>query len=119
MYNGTLTNLNNEGRLADGDNVYAGAITDGFKKPQISDYFVETSSFLRLDNMSIGYNVPLNSGSVFKSLRAFVAGNNIFIITKYKGTDPEVPADGKNMNIENINIYPKNRAFSLGINVGF
>ena len=119
VYNGTLTNLNNEGRLADGDNVYAGAITDGFKKPQISDYFVETSSFLRLDNMSIGYNVPLNSGSVFKSLRAFVAGNNIFIITKYKGTDPEVPADGKNMNIENINIYPKNRAFSLGINVGF
>jgi iron complex outermembrane receptor protein len=119
IYNGTLTNLNNEGRLADGDNVYAGAVTDGFKKPQISDFFVESSSFLRLDNMSIGYNIPLSSGSAFKSLRVFVAGNNIFIITNYKGTDPEVAADGKNMNIENINVYPKNRVFSLGLNVGF
>lgn len=119
IYNGTLTNLNNKGRLADGDNVSANAIADGFTKPQISDYFVESGSFLRLDNMSVGYNFSLGDKSAVKSLRAFVAGNNIFIITKYKGTDPEVPADGRNMNIENINVYPKNRTFSLGVNVTF
>ncbi len=119
IYNGTLTNLNNEGRLADGDNVYANALKDGFKKPQISDYFVENGSFLRLDNMSIGYNFVIGAKSVVKSMRAYAAGNNLFIITKFKGTDPEVPSDGKNMNIENINIYPKNRALTLGINVTF
>lgn len=119
IYNGTLTNLNNEGRLADGDNVYSGAVKDGFKKPQISDYFIESGSFLRLDNLSVGYNFSLSPKSAFKSLRAYVAGNNLFIITNYKGTDPEVPADGTGVGIENINIYPKNRAFTLGINIGF
>ena len=119
IYNGTLTNLNNKGRLADGDNVSKDAIATGFTKPQISDYFVESGSFLRLDNMSVGYNFSLKTGSAVKSLRAFAAANNLFIITSYKGTDPEVAADGRNMNIENINVYPKNRAFSIGLNVTF
>ncbi|MBC7886589.1 MAG: SusC/RagA family TonB-linked outer membrane protein [Ferruginibacter sp.] len=119
IYNGTLTNLDNEGRLADGDNVYAAAVSHGFKKPQISDYFVESGSFLRLDNLAVGYNVPVRNISVIKNVRVFAAGNNLFIITKYKGTDPEVAADGKNLGIENINVYPKNRTFSFGLNVGF
>ena len=119
VYNGTLTNLNNEGRLADGDNVWAGAVADGFKKPQISDFFVESGAFLRLDNIAVGYNIFLKNGSLVKNLRLFASGNNLFIVSRYKGADPEVASDGKNLGIENINVYPKNRVFSIGVNVGF
>jgi len=119
LYNGTLTNLDNAGRLADGDNVYVDAISHGFSSAVISDYFLESSAFLRCDNISIGYNLTPNNSNGLKSLRVYVAANNLFLITKYKGTDPEAAPDGKNVNIENINIYPKNRIFTLGVNVGF
>ncbi len=53
----------------------------------ISDRYIEDGSFIRLDNATLGYTFsPLNKFNV----RLYVSGNNLFIITKYKGIDPEI-----------------------------
>lgn len=80
----------------------------------ISDYYIENASFLRLDNINIGYNV----GKVFNnktSLRLAASVQNVFVITKYKGLDPEISS---NEQIDN-NIYPRPRVYSLGFNLDF
>jgi iron complex outermembrane receptor protein len=80
----------------------------------LSDYFIENASFLRLDNINLGYNM----GRVFHdkaALRIQASIQNVFIITKYKGLDPEVAADGG----VNFTIYPRPRIYSLGLNLDF
>jgi iron complex outermembrane receptor protein len=77
-----------------------------------SDYFVENASFLRMDNINLGYNF----GRIMNdrvNLRLTATGQNVFVITKYSGLDPEV-ASG----IDN-SFYPRPRVFSLGVNVDF
>lgn len=87
----------------------------GFDNNQyLSDYYIENASFFRLDNINIGYN----AGKVFKNkstLRINANIQNVFIITKYKGLDPEVASDS---GVDN-NIYPRPRIFSLGFNFDF
>jgi iron complex outermembrane receptor protein len=83
-----------------------------FQVPQyFSNYFVKNASFLRMDHITLGYNF---TGMVKKvrNLRAYVTLQNLFVITQYKGIDPEV-ASG----IDN-NIYPRSRTFLFGVNVG-
>jgi iron complex outermembrane receptor protein len=80
----------------------------------LSDYFIENASFLRLDNINIGFN----AGKVLKNkanLRISGSVQNVFVITKYKGLDPEVSADGG----VTYTIYPRPRIFSLGFNFDF
>ncbi len=54
----------------------------------LSDKYVENASFLKLDNMSLGYSFPLASTAAVSKIRFYVAGNNLFYITKYTGVDP-------------------------------
>ncbi len=78
----------------------------------LSDYYVQNASFLRMDNINIGYN----AGRVFNnkaSLRLSANVQNAFVITKYKGLDPEI-----NGGIDN-NFYPRPRTFVLGLNLDF
>jgi iron complex outermembrane receptor protein len=78
----------------------------------LSDYYVQNASFLRMDNINIGYNV----GKVFKNganVRISAIAQNVFVITKYKGLDPEVGSG-----IDN-NFYPRPRTISLGVNLDF
>ncbi|MGF1559731.1 MAG: SusC/RagA family TonB-linked outer membrane protein, partial [Flavobacteriaceae bacterium] len=56
---------------------------------QFSSYYVEKADFLRLDNMSVGYNFNLKQDSYIKGLRLSLAGQNLFTITGYDGVDPE------------------------------
>jgi TonB-linked SusC/RagA family outer membrane protein len=80
----------------------------------LSDYYIENASFFRLDNINIGYN----AGKVFKNkstLRINASIQNVFLITNYKGLDPEVASDS---GVDN-NIYPRPRIFSLGFNFDF
>lgn len=87
----------------------------GFNNNQyISDYYIENASFFRLDNINLGYNV----GKIFKdkaSLRVSASVQNVVVITKYKGLDPENAGDGG----VDGNIYPRPRIFSLGLNFDF
>jgi len=77
-----------------------------------SDYYVQNASFLRMDNINVGYNI----GKVFNekaTLRANANVQNVFVVTKYKGADPEI-----NGGIDN-NFYPRPRTFVFGLNLDF
>ena len=90
-------------------------LNSGFKNNQyFSDYYIENASFFRLDNINLGYNF----GNVLRnktSLRVSASVQNVFVITKYKGTDPE---NANDTGIDN-NIYPRPRIYSLGANIDF
>jgi len=77
-----------------------------------SDYYVKNASFLRMDNVTLGYNFTklMNQKA---NLGVSFAVQNVFVITKYKGLDPEIPSG-----IDN-NFYPRPRTFTFGVNVGF
>lgn len=94
------------------NNLPSSILKTNFQQYQLfSDYFVENGSFLRMDNINLGYNF----GKIDKvgTLRASINVQNVFIITKYTGLDPEVQGG-----IDN-NLYPRPRIYSLGINLGF
>jgi TonB-dependent starch-binding outer membrane protein SusC len=79
-----------------------------------SDYYVDNASFFRLDNINLGYNV----GSILKNkatMRISASIQNVFVITKYEGLDPENAGDSG----VDGNIYPRPRVFSLGLNFDF
>jgi TonB-linked SusC/RagA family outer membrane protein len=90
----------------------AGGLTDN---PQVSSYYLEDGSFIRLDNLSIGYNFKNVPG--FKSVRAYFASNNLLTLTKYSGIDPETGYNGTEFGLDQFNVYPKTRTFTFGINV--
>jgi len=89
----------------------------------LSDWHVEDAGFFALDNMTIAYNFDMSGSNAFRNIRVFVACNNLFVITGYKGVDPSVRYDdGGNVLIPGIdrrNTWFRTRSFSLGINVGF
>ena len=94
-------------------NVSPNVLVTNFSNNQyFSDYYVDNGSFLRLDNLTLGYNLKGVLGGA-SNTRISLIGQNLFTITKYQGLDPEV-AGG----IDN-NIYPRPRILSLGVNVGF
>jgi len=61
----------------------------GLTSAQYSSLYVEKADFLKLDNMTVGYNFKFANNSALKSFRLYVSGQNVFVITKYKGIDPE------------------------------
>jgi TonB-linked SusC/RagA family outer membrane protein len=79
-----------------------------------SDYYIENASFLRLDNINFGYNAGKIFGNTTNT-RITANVQNAFVITKYKGLDPENSSD---TGVDN-NIYPRPRVFTLGVNVDF
>jgi iron complex outermembrane receptor protein len=78
----------------------------------LSDYYLQNASFLKMDNISLGYNAGRVLGGA-ANLQISAIAQNVFVITKYKGLDPEVPSG-----IDN-NLYPRPRVFSLGLNLSF
>ncbi|WP_306621220.1 SusC/RagA family TonB-linked outer membrane protein [Chryseobacterium ginsenosidimutans] len=94
-------------------NVYSTAPVYQFEVPQyFSDLHVENASFLRLDNVNIGYNF----GDIFSkgsNLRVYGMAQNVFVISKYSGIDPEVFGG-----IDN-GYYQMPRVYSLGLNFQF
>jgi len=96
-----------------------------------SSLFVEKASFVKLDNATIAYNLPLRkegspSGG-FRSLRVYLTGYNLFVITGYTGADPEVryadqsvaPANILAPGIDRRENWVLTRSFTLGVNLGF
>lgn len=91
---------------------------------QLTDYAVEDASFLRLQNLTIGYTLPKKwVNSIFLSnVRIYFTGYNLFCFTSYDGYDPEVDTSSKrNPMCPGIDYaaYPKSRTFVGGINVTF
>ena len=86
-----------------------------------NSYFVESGSYLRLQNLSIGYNLPasLLSNIRLQRVRVSLSANNLLTITKYTGLDPAVGgAADSNFGID-IGNYPLTRSYNFGLSVGF
>ncbi|GAA4497113.1 TonB-dependent receptor [Hymenobacter ginsengisoli] len=105
--NGFVSNKNRE------------VLNSGFTSAQYySDYFMENGSFLRMQNATLGYNF----GQLIKkgtNLSLSFAVQNVFVITKYTGLDPEIVNFGtpNTQGIDNT-IYPRPRTFTVGLNLG-
>ncbi|MEL1252293.1 TonB-dependent receptor [Flavobacterium sp. DGU38] len=83
-----------------------------------STRFIEDGSYLRLDNLTLGYDFG-KVGKYIKKLRIYETVNNLFVITKYSGIDPEVEQGGTAPGVDSNNFYPKTRTFLFGLNVVF
>lgn len=118
VLNGSALYLNDVSRLP-GNNILTSGLGIAKQKLVYSSYYIEDGSFVRLDNLQLGYNFKLGEKSKVKRLRVYVTGNNLFVITKYKGIDPEVPQDGIVFGIDAQNYYPKTRSFTAGVNISF
>ena len=95
------------------NNVHDNALYTGFENPQyFSDYFVQNASFLKLDNLNIGYTFTNFYNSRMK-IRLYGTAQNLFTLTEYEGLDPEIGGG-----IDN-NSYPRPRTFMFGVNIDF
>lgn len=99
-----------------------GAVSPSYQ--YLSDFLIEDASFVRLKNVTLSYAFPAGLLRYVRSARVFVTGTNLFVLTNYKGYDPEVNGQPvPNMNslttgIDNGTI-PLYRTFSAGLTVGF
>jgi len=103
------------------NNILADAAGDkpsDVKNGYYSTRFIENGSYVRFDNATLGYSIK-NLGEYVKSLRIYVSGNNLFVITKYKGVDPEINQGGVSPGVDYNNFYPKTRTVMFGVNVSF
>ena len=87
---------------------------------RFSDRFVESGTYARLKNVSLGYNFTFPQYGI-RSARLFASVTNVATITKYTGYDPEVNAYGQDPSRRGVDLgnYPTARSYSLGVNVGF
>ena len=83
-----------------------------------SSRFIEDGSYVRLDNATLGYNFR-QIGSYIKGLRIYTSANNLFVITKYSGIDPEVEQGGIAPGVDSNNFYPKTRTILFGVKATF
>lgn len=86
--------------------------------PQYSDYYLENGSFVKLDNITLGYNFDLKSAYV-RNMYIYLTGRNIATITGYSGLDPEIKDTGFDAGIDWRGFYPRTKSWSIGLNIGF
>ncbi|SCD21363.1 SusC/RagA family [Proteiniphilum saccharofermentans] len=131
FFRGTLGNkVLNMGRMTYGHPGYligANALNDPLiyqlkVVPEYSSLYVEDASHLRLDNFALGYTFNTNGVNWLDRARVYVTGQNLFVLTNYKGLDPEVDENRNNglaPGVEDREYYPKARTFSVGISLTF
>lgn len=86
--------------------------------PQYSDYYLENGNFVKLDNITLGYNFKLNTPYI-RSLRVYATGRNMATFTRYSGLDPELEDNGLTTGIDSRGFYPRTRSWALGLQIGF
>ncbi|MHB1263908.1 MAG: SusC/RagA family TonB-linked outer membrane protein [Gemmatimonadaceae bacterium] len=115
VYNNIASNYGNYAAAKGGapSNLSASVLKTGFVNPQyFSDVYVEDASFVRMDNLTLGYTV--GQLKQFGNVRLYGTIQNAFTSTRYSGVDPLAGVNG----IDN-NLYPLSRTFTTGINVAF
>ncbi len=107
-------------------NVLSSAVDAGVARNQPKVYssrWIEDGSFFRLDNLTLGYNVDTSRINFLNSARVFMNAQNLFVITKYSGIDPEVNSDISGTGSTPLGIdylsYPRSRTFSIGASLSF
>ena len=126
VYNNTANAFFTAGIIGVGKNVTRDVLINGesiANAPDVSTRFLEKGDFLRLQNASVGYNIPLSEEALFKSFRLSLTGQNLFVITSYSGLDPEVNVPKSLNDIPSLGIdytsFPRPRTFTLGLNATF
>jgi TonB-dependent starch-binding outer membrane protein SusC len=83
-----------------------------------SSKYLEDATYLKLDNITLGYNLKIKSAFVQKA-RFYLSGQNLLCITGYSGVDPEVSLSGLAPGIESTNYYPRTSMGTIGLNITF
>jgi TonB-dependent starch-binding outer membrane protein SusC len=128
IYDNTSNAMFFQSALTNGNNVPSFVLNNGEaatgNSNSPSTRFLYSGDFFRLSNVQLGYTIKGGNavfGSWLKSLRLYVTGSNLFVITPYKGFDPEVNSNKTINGIPSSGMdyasYPKSRAFTFGINV--
>ena len=130
IYNHTNMSLFTKAQLSRSNNTTDFAIQfpeESFNNSNtVSTRFLESGSFLRLNNATLGYNlnpVLLGINNAFQAIRLSVTGQNLFVITNYSGFDPEVNTGATTAGIQTFGIdrftYPRARTFMINLNLTF
>jgi iron complex outermembrane receptor protein len=127
VYNNTAMNKFYKAKLANSLNTTSKAIEypqeSIINSSSVSTRYLEDGSFLRLNNMTLGYNFNTSKINWIQDLRLSLTGQNLFVITDYSGFDPEVNQDRSTNGIQSFGIdldgYPRARTFVFGLNVTF
>lgn len=117
--NGSASDVNNV-YVTNPDTKIPGLRNDGTNGNQrVSDRYVEDGSFVRLKNISLGYELPgsLTQKMHLKSLRVYASATNLFIISKYSGMDPEIGSWNPLMAGIDNGYYPQPRIITFGLNL--
>ena len=124
IYNNTAMSVLNIANINGGRNIAASLVNAGESPANAitpSSRFVESGSFLKMNNASLRYAFG-NVGKVLHDVSLYVSANNLFVITKYKGFDPEVNVDKALNGIPSLGVdyigYPTQRTFLFGVNFG-
>jgi len=129
VYNNTRNAFFIAGSINNARNVTPDVLTSGeagAAEAAVSTRFLEKGDFLRMQNMTIGYNMPMKGGAI-KNLRLSFNAQNLFLITNYTGLDPEVSSNPSDKDLLNglptagidYAAYPRPRIFTLGLNASF
>ncbi|MBC7886460.1 MAG: TonB-dependent receptor [Ferruginibacter sp.] len=117
LYNDLRSNLSRFENLGK-SNVLTSAIPLGlFTTKYGSDLWLENGAFLRFDNLNIGYRFNTKNSKYIEALRVSLTGNNLAVITRYTGIDPEL--GGGYGSAGDNGIYPRTRSIAAGLNVIF
>jgi hypothetical protein len=86
-----------------------------------STYFVESGDFIRVNNISIAYNLPNSTVGRIKATNAkmFLMAQNIFTFKKFSGFTPELSSDSPTRAGIELNAYPTTKTLAFGLNIGF
>lgn len=128
VYNNTANGFFTAGSINNARNVTQNVLTEGEAggaSADVSTRFLEKGDFVRLQNATLGYNVPLSDDSFLNSLRLSLTGQNLFLITDYSGLDPEITVAtgdlGSGVPTRGIDWagFPNPRTITFGINASF
>jgi len=129
IYNNTQNGFFTAGAINNARNVtkdvlFAGEA--GTAEAAVSTRFLSSGDFVRMQNFTVGYSVPLESKTI-KKLRFYVNGQNLFVLTNYNGLDPEVSSSPASFDLLNglptagidYAAYPRPRTYTIGLNLSF
>ncbi len=129
ILNNTRMEYQRASNVKNGINFFQDALDDVAKglnpdaTVHFSDRFIEDGSFIRLQNVTLGYTFPARWFTSLRSLRGYISADNLFLITDYKGYDPEVNNVAVFNGVYALGIdyanYPRARNVSIGVNLGF
>ena len=124
---GVVTDLVQLGEMNKNKTIWSGSNSFGNATAVVSDWAVEDGSYIRLNNVTIGYTLPMKDfkKTIISNVRFYVTGSNLALWTKYSGYDPDVNSNRSDDAFASLtpgldySSYPRSRTYTFGLNVAF